>query len=211
MPRSNTTGGKNHKKGKKNRGVQTTDAVYVDFAGQNQVYGLVKKRAGGSRIIVECSDEKERSGIIPGKMFKKVWINPGDILLCDLNVGGDDSQCYISEKYTPKAVSILRAKKEIKFDVDVDENEEEENIKFIDNIDSSNMDDGQNKENLIDAVNDDSSEEEFISYNPNKQKKIIKTCAKTQKNVIECKENENEIDNLTDSDDSADSINLGDL
>lgn len=204
MPRSNTIGGKHHKKGKKNRGIQTTAEVYVDFAGQNQVYGLVKKRAGGTRIIVECSDEKERSAIIPGKMFKKVWINPGDVLLCDLNTGGDDSQCYISEKYTQKAISILKAKKEINFDVNINENnEEEENIKFIEDIGNSNKGDEEKKENLIEAIEDDTSEEEFISYNPNKQSKIVRTCAKTQKDNIEYKENE--------LSESTESINLNNL
>lgn len=119
MPRSNVTGGKHHKKGKKKKYPQSNDTENgkVECAGINQVYAIVKKKIGGSRLTIECSDGQERSGIIPGKFFKKVWMNVGDILLCDLNIGADDKICYIVHKYTPKDAHTLKLQGKIAFDV----------------------------------------------------------------------------------------------
>jgi initiation factor 1A len=105
MKKSNQTGGKNHKKYKKN-------AVEVEYklvlAGKFQVYAIVQKKLGGTRVSVLCSDDRIRSAIIPGKFYKKVYMNENDIVLCDLNVGGNDDQCYIAHKYFPKDATRLK-------------------------------------------------------------------------------------------------------
>lgn len=151
MPRSNLTGGKHHKRGKKRPGVSQKDDNRVEFAEAGQVYACVKKKIGGKRILIDCSDGKERSGLIPGKFFKKLWMNLGDVLLCDLNTGNDDSICYIVHKYTPKDANILKAQGKITFDIAEDKDETvgfkfvddnnkiapQKNIPTIDNISSS--------------------------------------------------------------------------
>ena len=131
MPRSNTTGGKHHKKGKKrpNGGNQSENGM-VETAGANQIYACVKKKVGGTRISIDCSDQKERSGIIPGKFYKKVWMNIGDIVLCDLNIGADDSVCYIVHKYTPKEAHTLKSQGLITFEVE-QENDDKSGYKFV--------------------------------------------------------------------------------
>lgn len=119
MPKSNARGGKKHKRGKKNRDTDTdTQKGKVNYATDNQVYALVKKRYGGRRLDVECSDGKNRSALIPGKMWKRAWMNPDDILLCDLDATGNDDECYILQKYTPKEISILRSQNRITFEVE---------------------------------------------------------------------------------------------
>ena len=134
MPRSNLTGGKHHKKGKKKRIISDINQQRkTEIANSNQVYAIVKKKFGGSRLQVECSDSKERSAIIPGKFFKKIWINIGDILLCDLNMGSDETLCYISHKYTTKDANILKSQGKISFDVAKEiEEEEKKGFKFVD-------------------------------------------------------------------------------
>lgn len=117
MPRSNTTGGKQHKKGKKKRTINDNTEKQLKVAENNQVYACVLKKAGGSRLMLSCSDNKERSGIIPGKFFKKVWMCEGDIVLCELDLGNDDSQCYIIHKYTVRDANILKTMGKIEFDV----------------------------------------------------------------------------------------------
>ena len=131
MPRSNLTGGKHHKKGKK-RKPNTTQNLdnRVESAGDTQVYALVKSKPGGSRLRVECSDGKERSASIPGKFFKKLWMNVGDIILCDLNVGSDDSLCYVVHKYTNKDASVLKSQGKISFDI-LEDKEENNSFKFV--------------------------------------------------------------------------------
>ncbi len=116
----NTKGGKHHKKGKKRREEKSDGKIM--YAEQNQVYAAVTKKVGGSRILVNCSDTKDRSGLIPGKFFKRVWLNEGDILLCELNPS-DDTQCYIVHKYSYKDASLLKSQGRITFNVIEDESD----------------------------------------------------------------------------------------
>lgn len=132
MPRSNIHGGKHHKKGKKTRTVSEQQTSILTYAGQNQVYAYAIKRLGGSRILVECSDGKERSAIIPGRFFKKVWINPNDVLLCELSIGSNDSTCHIIHKYTLRDANVLKSQGKINFDVA--DNTEESSYNFESNI-----------------------------------------------------------------------------
>lgn len=155
MARSNLIGGKKHKKGKKNKGIVQTNKK-METAGKNQIYAIVKKKVGGSRLQVLCSDTKERSAIIPGKFFKKIWINVGDVLLCDTNVSQDDSLCYIVQKYTIKEANKLKELGEISFEVAAEE--ADESFKFSDHED----------EDSIDLPNSDDSEE-IISEGGNEE------------------------------------------
>ena len=115
MPK-NLTGGKRHK-GKKNKPVISQDEAKIEYAGEDQFYACVKKKVGGQRIIVTCSDDKERSAVIPGKFFKRVWMNPGDIVLCNANTDGKDENCYIVYKYNNREASTLKSQGKIQFDV----------------------------------------------------------------------------------------------
>ena len=77
----NTKGGKHHKKQKRTTG-QKEDGKLL-YAEENQIYATVLRKVGGSRMLVLCSDTIERSGLIPGKLFKRVWLNVGDIFACN--------------------------------------------------------------------------------------------------------------------------------
>lgn len=116
MKKSNQTGGKNHKKYKKG-GTHTEEQKekLIKLGNQTQVYAIVKKKQGGSRLSVLCSDNVIRSAIIPGKMKKRVWINENDVILCDLNMGAHDL-CYIVHKYTAKEASKLKDMGHITFE-----------------------------------------------------------------------------------------------
>lgn len=154
MARSNLTGGKHHKKGKKKRAiVDTVKEKKMETAANNQVYALVKKKFGGSRLLVSCSDDKERSAIIPGKFFKKIWLNVGDLLLCDLNLGNDDSLCYIIHKYTIKDANKLKSQGKISFDISPEE-ESNKGFKFTDDQDNNNVDQ--------DSLDDDQLDEDDL-------------------------------------------------
>ena len=116
MHKSNLTGGKHHKKGKKKKPINNIEQK-LETANSTQVYAIAKKKLGGRRLEIECSDTKIRSAIIPGKLYKKIWINIGDIILCDLNIGGVDDICYITHKYNPKDANILKRQGLINFEI----------------------------------------------------------------------------------------------
>lgn len=179
MPGSNTTGGKRHKKKKKHIPMDDIKMdARIETAGVDQIYATVKRKAGGSRIIVDCSDSIERSAIIPGKFFKKIWLNPGDILLCGLNVGGNDSICYIIHKYTNREANVLKSLGKITFDI-LEEKEESETTgyKYVENEKMENKPNTENKSELLIrnpnkkqniSILDADSSEESIDKNTNK-------------------------------------------
>ena len=117
MPKSNVKGGKHHKRGKKHKPVMEFKNKDDIFAKKDQIYAMVVKKVGGSRLHVECSDKKMRTAIIPGKFFKKIWLNVGDIILCNIGSLTDDSVCYIAYKYTNKEANFLKSKNLIDFDI----------------------------------------------------------------------------------------------
>ncbi len=116
MHKSNQTGGKSHKRYKKHRVVDDTIKTELLLCKKNQVYAVVKSKSGGSRLSVMCSDNIIRSAIIPGKFYKKIWFNEYDLLICELNIGGNDNQCYITHKYTIKDAVRLKNLGHVTFD-----------------------------------------------------------------------------------------------
>ena len=198
MHKSNITGGKHHKKGKKHRGpVNLNNDNKVEYAGTNQVYSIVKKKIGGSRIVLECSDGKDRSGIIPGKFFKKVWMNVGDILLCDLNIESDDSQCYIAHKYSVKDAKVLKSQGKITFDI-TEQKQDESSYKFTENINKVSsprtLPNINNINNINNSDSNSDSDDMFMTKNPNKIN-------------ISNRKNKKNNDDSNDSNDSNDSDN----
>lgn len=162
MKKSNQTGGKNHKKYKKNNNEAPKEKVLklIPLNDKTQVYAIVKKKQGGSRITVLCSDNITRSAIIPGKMYKKVWFNENDVILCDLNMG-TDNLCYITHKYTGKEASKLKDMGHINFEEvgSYFEQEEEEKKEHVNMFPKSESDDEPiNYNHIKDESIEDSSE-----------------------------------------------------
>ena len=187
----NVKGGKHHKKHKNKRPDGDTGTKIV-YANEDQVYASVLKKVGGSRILVSCSDTKERSGLIPGKFFKRVWMNVGDILLCELNKE-DDSQCYIIHKYTNKDANLLKSQGKITFTVNNDDGDEEDGYGFEGNEESSNipsngMLDISNIKNKPYIDFPDSDDSDSIEQNNNNTIQSKKWSAKAAKAAKEEKE-----------------------
>jgi initiation factor 1A len=113
MPR-NTRGGNKAKRGKNTR--NDDEDKKTPLAEGGQVYARVEKRLGNNRIEVECSDNKKRSAVIRGKFIKRVWMNPGDILLVDTDGMGQEGVCVINHKYDRKEIRELRQKGLISFE-----------------------------------------------------------------------------------------------
>lgn len=74
--------------------------VKLPYKPKGEMFAVVKDMVGGSRASVFCEDGKTRTGRIVGKMKKKVWIRPNDILLITPWVVQSDSKCDIVYRYT---------------------------------------------------------------------------------------------------------------
>jgi translation initiation factor 1A len=45
------------------------------------MFGVADQMMGGSRIRVLCADGRSRLARIPGKLKKRLWIRPGDLVI----------------------------------------------------------------------------------------------------------------------------------
>ena len=75
-----------------------------------ETIGLLEERLGASRIRVRCLDGKTRICRIPGRLKRRLWVRPNDIVIVEpWEFSGDDKGDVIF-KYTPTQVSFLKNK-----------------------------------------------------------------------------------------------------
>ncbi|MEK6916246.1 MAG: translation initiation factor eIF-1A [Nanoarchaeota archaeon] len=84
----------------------------------NQVIGVLDQRVGGSRSLVRCIDGKTRNCRIPGRLKRRLWVRPGDIILVEPWELNPEDKGDIIYKYSKAQVSLLRKKGMLK---DLDE------------------------------------------------------------------------------------------
>jgi translation initiation factor 1A len=75
-----------------------------------EVLGIVIQMVGGDRMQVRCDDGNERICRIPGKLRKRVWIKPGDMVLVEpWSIQGNE-RGDIKFRYTSTQANWLRRK-----------------------------------------------------------------------------------------------------
>ena len=72
-----------------------------------EVIGIIEQRFGGNKMMVTCLDGKNRNCRVPGRLKRKLWLRPGDIVIIEPweldNERGD-----ILFKYRPNEVTWLK-------------------------------------------------------------------------------------------------------
>ncbi|MFC1682362.1 translation initiation factor eIF-1A [Nanoarchaeota archaeon] len=48
---------------------------------QNQVIGIIEQRLGGNKVMVNCVDGKSRNSRVPGRLKRKLWLRPNDVVI----------------------------------------------------------------------------------------------------------------------------------
>ena len=48
---------------------------------EGEIAGVVVASVGGGRFKVECSDKRERTCRVPGKLRRRVWVKDNDVVL----------------------------------------------------------------------------------------------------------------------------------
>ena len=79
-----------------------------------QTFGILEQRLGGSRLRVRCLDGKNRVCRIPGKLKRRLWVRPGDIVIVEPWEFGGDEKGDVVFKYTKPQAEFLRRKGYIK-------------------------------------------------------------------------------------------------
>ncbi len=107
------TGGKKAKRAKKVKEDTGVERPLI-FKETCQEYAYVEKMLGDCRVAIRCADDKNRLGHIRGTMTKrrKVFINPGDVVLCGLREY-EDAKADIMYLYNKKEVKRLISMAEI--------------------------------------------------------------------------------------------------
>ena len=81
---------------------------------QGEVFGIATAMLGAGKVNVECEDGNIRICRIPGKIVKRVWINPGDLILIKPWKVQSNERGDIIWKYTRTQTAWLKRKGYIK-------------------------------------------------------------------------------------------------
>jgi len=91
-------------------GVPGMFPVRVRLPRGNEVLGKVESRVGANRMIITCFDGKQRNCRVPGRMKRKLWIRPGNIVLIQPWEYEGDKKGDIIFSYTPAQINVLEKK-----------------------------------------------------------------------------------------------------
>ena len=74
-----------------------------------EVLGTIDQRVGGNRMLINCTDKMTRNCRVPGRLRRKLWLRPGDIVIVEPweldNTKGD-----VLFKYNPSEIDFLKNK-----------------------------------------------------------------------------------------------------
>ena len=79
----------------------------VKLPEENQVIGIIEMRLGGNKMQVHCLDGKVRKCRVPGRLKRRLWLRPNDVVIVEL-WELDKSRGDIIFKYKPAQVEWLK-------------------------------------------------------------------------------------------------------
>lgn len=95
-----------HKKGQSTEQGEEVVRVRVPRKQDREILGIVESMLGANKIRVRCMDGVVRLGRIPGKMKKRSWIRPGDVVIL-VPWEFQDEKADIKWRYTGPQVNWL--------------------------------------------------------------------------------------------------------
>jgi translation initiation factor 1A len=78
-----------------------------------EVLGIIEQRLGGNKMYVACLDGKTRNCRVPGRLKRKLWLRPGDVVLIE-PWELDNNKGDVIFKYNPNQVDWLKKKGHLK-------------------------------------------------------------------------------------------------
>src|SRR3990167_1278207 len=80
-----------------------------------ETIGILESRLGGNKMMVRCLDGKNRNCRIPGRLKRKLWLRPGDVVIVE-PWELDKNKADIIFKYPSNQVAWLKEKGYLKSD-----------------------------------------------------------------------------------------------
>jgi len=72
-----------------------------------EIIGILEERYGGNKMKISCLDGKERNCRVPGRLKRKLWLRPGDVVIIE-PWELDDSRGDVLLKYKPNQIVWLK-------------------------------------------------------------------------------------------------------
>lgn len=98
--------GKNQRNNNRNNSEEPQQITRVKLPRGEEVLGIIEQRLGGSRMSVTCLDKITRNCRVPGKLKRKLWLRPGDVVIVKPWEFDKDKGDVIF-KYTPAEINWL--------------------------------------------------------------------------------------------------------
>lgn len=77
---------------------------------EGEIIGEVIEKLGGNRVSVECRDGYERICRIPGKLKKRIWVKPDDIVVIKPWEGEYEKKGDVVWRYNKNQIGYLKKK-----------------------------------------------------------------------------------------------------
>lgn len=74
---------------------------------KGEIIGIIEQRLGGNRMMVACVDSKKRNCRVPGRLRRRLWLRPNDVVIVqpwEL----DDTKGDVLLKYKPNQIAWLK-------------------------------------------------------------------------------------------------------
>ena len=68
---------------------------------RNEQFAVVREMSGGSRLLAMCADGKMRMIRIPGRLKRRMWVRPNDLIIIQKWVVQEDSRGDLKYRYLP--------------------------------------------------------------------------------------------------------------
>ena len=80
-----------------------------------EVIGIIEQRLGGNKMMVRCLDGKTRNCRVPGRLKRKLWLRPEDVVIIEL-WELDENKGDVILKYRKNQIEWLKKKKYLETD-----------------------------------------------------------------------------------------------
>ena len=94
---------------RKNQGNEEQKITRVKLPRGREVLGIIEQRLGGNKVLVNCLDGKTRNCRVPGRLKRKLWLRPENVVIVEPWELNEDRGDVIF-KYRPNEVNWLRKK-----------------------------------------------------------------------------------------------------
>ncbi len=72
-----------------------------------ELIGVIEQRLGGNKMMVNCTDGKQRNSRVPGRLKRALWLRPGDVVIVE-PWELDFTKADVLFKYRPNQVEWLK-------------------------------------------------------------------------------------------------------